>query len=65
MAAPEKGTPEYLRLLTQKLHDMGLITTCLTCVHFDNEKNICSVYNQLPPPQVIGLGCITWDYLPF
>ena len=64
--------------LTMKLHQAGLIHSCLTCGHFaeHGQQGIsdqdtfpaehCTLYNLHPPARVIAYGCESWqEGLPF
>ena len=57
----------YMLALTKKLHDEKLITTCVTCDHFDHQREMCRLAYQRPPAIVIANGCASWvdENLPF
>jgi hypothetical protein len=33
---------------------------CLNCLNFNENKEICNLYNQRPPARVIAYGCPQW-----
>lgn len=33
------------------------VSSCLSCVHFNEPNEICGRYNQRPPARVIANGC--------
>lgn len=35
--------------------------SCLNCLNFQEQKELCSLYNQRPPAKVIAFGCESWD----
>lgn len=39
--------------------------TCITCMHFDEGKEHCQLYNARPPARVIAFGCPSHDYIPY
>ena len=61
-------TPHYVFKLTEKLHSLGLASTCLSCKHYEVEEGriVCGLVGQVPPPNVVVKGCPSWDgNLPF
>jgi len=40
---------------------------CLTCVQFDQEREVCRLADQRPPVRVLVYGCASyeWDEIPF
>lgn len=66
MNGPPKYTVEYMLALAKKLHDSNIIACCLTCEHFDEPAETCTLYQQRPPARVIAYGCPSWqDEMPF
>lgn len=61
----EKGSDEYMRRLTEKLHRERLITNCINCLNYITEGEVCGLVNLRPPAKVIALGCSKWESLPF
>ena len=57
----EKGSREYMMLLTKKLHEHRVITSCMTCVHFADLAERCNLADERPPARVIAYGCPSWD----
>ncbi len=45
--------------------EQGVLSSCVNCSFFSNGK--CNAYReQTPPPEVIAIGCPTWEYyVPF
>lgn len=39
--------------------------SCLTCGHFVEKTETCSLYNMRPPARVIAFGCPAYDFIPF
>lgn len=63
-----KGGPEYLHLLSKKLQEKGILTTCVTCVEFSIEGKdpVCAKWGQRIPIRVIPTGCVDWnENIPF
>lgn len=52
--------PDMLRL-AKKLHDRRVITSCMTCSHFNEQTEICEYYMRRPPARIIAFGCESWD----
>jgi len=66
MSLVEKWSPEYRYELTKKLIKEGVTTTCLTCVNFLKDQELCTVASIRPPAHVIAHGCPVWkEDLPF
>ena len=43
----------------------GAGRTCLACIHFHEETEICDVAEKRPPARVIVSGCKAFDPAPF
>lgn len=41
------------------------LPTCMTCLYFDEQTEMCTRYNARPPARVIAYGCPDHDSLPF
>ena len=52
--------PDMIRL-TEKLHTMRVVTSCMTCEHFEESSEFCSKYFTAPPARVVAKGCIGWE----
>jgi hypothetical protein len=39
--------------------------SCITCGHFVEKTEICSLYNARPPAKVIAFACPSYDFIPF
>lgn len=39
--------------------------SCLQCMHWQDEKEICERFNQRPPAKIIVNGCQYHDFIPF
>lgn len=39
--------------------------SCLQCMHWKENKEICEKFNQRPPAKVIVNGCQYHDFIPF
>lgn len=35
--------------------------TCLTCKNWNEQGELCKLYNQRPPAKVIVLACDSWE----
>jgi hypothetical protein len=59
---PKYDVP-YMLMLTRKLHDKKIITSCLTCVNFDEPSEGCKLTTPptRPPASIIAYGCGAWD----
>jgi len=40
--------------------DIDPFANCLNCLNFDEEKEICNLYNKRPPAKIIAYGCPQW-----
>lgn len=48
------------------MDNMGLFRTCANCDNWSKEKQQCTLYNALPPAEVIVIGCDKHtDLIPF
>jgi hypothetical protein len=64
------NVPQHFYMFaSQLLNTLGkrsdYFCTCITCKHWNNT---CSLYNAMPPPEVIANGCDSYedrDYIPF
>ena len=54
--------PSMLKL-AQKIHEMRVIPSCMTCNNFEEETEHCRLFQQRPPARVIAYGCEYWDDL--
>lgn len=61
----ERGplTEDDVARLTAELHRQRMVHTCLTCVHWQPQGEICGKYRVRPPAQVIAYGCPEWSDL--
>lgn len=39
--------------------------TCLSCGHFVEQTELCSMFKQRPPARIIAFGCPNYDFVPF
>ena len=42
--------------------------SCINCINFKEQQELCGLVNQRPPAKVIALGCDSWedkDEIPF
>ena len=55
------------KALTEKLQNEKLLPTCVTCVHFNDEYEMCKLAGMRPPAKIIARGCPSWedDGVPF
>lgn len=52
--------------VTISLQSQGMITTCVTCEHYDESSWTCKLFKQQPPPKIVASGCGEWsEGLPF
>lgn len=61
---------DQLDMMGQVSHEPPVIRSCITCVCFDEKRELCtfSGYNMRPPARIIALGCgkhTTDDEIPF
>lgn len=58
-----KGSPEYLHALANKLRQNKLLTTCVDCVHFYQEDTNyhCGYWEMVPPLEHVVTGCPQWS----
>lgn len=48
------------------MDDVGMFRTCVNCDHWQDDKQLCSMWNSLPPAKVIVVGCDKHtDLIPF
>lgn len=63
---PSRCDVQYMLKLTEKLIEKQLITSCLTCVNFNEGMEVCVIAQARPPIRVLVLGCPSWsEDLPF
>jgi hypothetical protein len=68
-----KLTPEQSRALSQVIARTvelvvaasGWNRTCLTCAHFNEAAELCTLYQARPPARVIVEACPAWAGNPF
>lgn len=73
-----KTAPEILRITNRQdalnylalqfanyLMDMGYLSSCLNCHHWQHNQEICGKFNQRPPAKIIVSGCEEHTDLPF
>ncbi len=39
--------------------------TCLSCEHFNEKNELCSLAGARPPARVIVFGCPSFEFIPF
>lgn len=39
------------------MHGEKPTPSCISCVHFDEQPELCRVYKQRPPARIIAYGC--------
>lgn len=65
------GLFDLRRLLIEHLPPKELVASCITCQHFNEEKETCALATpepMRPPARVIAYGCIAYvdnDDIPF
>jgi hypothetical protein len=64
--ADRPNTEDFIKL-GQKLRHERILPTCLTCLYWDHVLEVCRLYKQRPPAQIIVDGCVSWteDQMPF
>lgn len=35
--------------------------SCLNCINFNEQKELCNLYNQRPPARIIAYSCPMWE----
>lgn len=55
----EYDVPEMMRL-AKKILDSRIIPSCLTCGHFAEGPDQCTLYKLRPPARIIAYGCESW-----
>lgn len=53
------------QMLRRELRPLDEVTfTCMRCEHFSPMTKICSVFSEVPPPDVIAtdFGCESWIF---
>lgn len=61
-------SPEFLQTAMQAKGPMiGLLRTCITCIHFVEKTEQCAKERMRPPARVIAYGCGMYenDEVPF
>ena len=43
--------------LIETMERAGFFTNCLNCDRWDKANSICGLAKELPPPEIIVLGC--------
>lgn len=50
----------------KKMVENGLLTSCISCEHWNAKDERCEKYKVRPPTNVIVLGCDEWVWdIPF
>lgn len=65
---PEHYTKEFLALLGVVGKRSDIFQTCVSCEHWNHEKDECKKFNIKPPASVIVDGCscyVDFDEIPF
>lgn len=61
--------PKLRTGLTIKASDeLGMTSSCISCVHFNEPTEICKLFKARPPAKVIAFGCRHYndsDEIPF
>lgn len=55
-------------VLEAHVNPLDLHPSCLSCGHFNEGSEICTLYNQRPPARIIASGCPSYsdlDEVPF
>ena len=57
----------FHRILQLAAQNAGMNKTCLSCLHFDEEKELCTFYNPAmrPPARIIVEACLAHTETPF
>lgn len=49
-------------ILRETLFIMQRRVCCINCMHFNEERELCTLYNAQPPARTIALGCAAYKY---
>lgn len=52
----------------QAAFEKGIMTTCITCIDFNEPTELCQRFKERPPARVIAYGCKSYthdDEIPF
>lgn len=61
---PTMKQPSRRKLLSDLLHGEHILTNCVNCDFFDQDKEVCKIAgNERPPAKVIVRGCDAWRML--
>lgn len=62
MSSDPFATAEHLHRF---LVDRYAVSTCLNCLHWEPQGELCKLANQRPPAETIVYGCAGWVDCPF
>lgn len=49
---------DLAKFISKLKRDIEVFTrSCINCEHFNEEKELCSMFNARPPARIIALGC--------
>lgn len=51
--------------LIKKFKHWVIDQSCLQCMHWEDNKEMCKLFNQRPPAKVIVNGCKYHEFIPF
>jgi hypothetical protein len=47
--------------LFSEQEELGLQASCINCLFFTEQTEICKRYNARPPARIIAMSCKDWD----
>lgn len=58
--AIEKLTEELCKMIIEVLDNN--FRSCINCINFNQNQEICNKYKQRPPAKIIAKACPEWSY---
>lgn len=50
-----------LGVMARHVDPKEVVKSCVSCLHWDTDKEFCTMYNSRPPAIVIAFGCKSYD----
>lgn len=57
--------PELIERIRNAMEAAGVFRNCTECMYWKSDGEMCDLYKQRPPAQVIIDGCDSFDVIPF
>lgn len=66
MSVKQKDSLQAIKAVQEELINRCQLPSCITCIKWNKDSEICGRYNARPPARVIVLSCSDWEMdIPF